>query len=167
MSSLFLLTGQYLQLAHKLADADFDADTIADTIDASGIVDNITDKIQAIEYVARGAEAHNAAIDTEITRLQALKAHRAKTAQGLRDYIKRSMDTLEIERIVCPMFEVSIRKNPPKVEIYDTLSIPALYMMQLETPPPTPNKKLIGSMLKEGQEVPGAKITQSTRLHIA
>jgi len=31
-NSLFVLTNQYLQLAHQLADGDFDAATVADTI---------------------------------------------------------------------------------------------------------------------------------------
>ena len=80
MTSLYLLTGQYLQLANTLADGDFDPTTIADTIEASGITDDIAAKAQGIEYVARGAEAHNAAIDAEIARLQALKASRQKEA---------------------------------------------------------------------------------------
>ena len=166
MSSLFNLTGQYLELAHKLADLDLDADTVADTIEASGIVDNITDKCQAIEYVARGAEAHNAAIDAEIERLQALKAKRSKTAQGLRDYIKRSMEALEIERIECPLFAISIRKNPMKVEIFDPLSLPEKFMVM----PPVvavADKKAIATALKSGEHVPGAIMTQSTRLAIA
>jgi len=167
-TSLFNLTGQYLALAHQLADGDFDADTIRDTIDASGIVDNITDKCQAVEYVARGAEAHNAAIDAEIARLQALKAHRVKTAQGLRDYIKTSMEAMQIERIECPLFQISIRKNPSAVDIYDPLSLPAQYMVTPAPKPPVaaPDKKSIASDIKAGKEVAGARLTQSTRLVI-
>ena len=166
MSSLFSLTGQYLALAHKLADADFDASTVADTIEASGLVDDIATKCQAIEHVARGAEAHNAAIDAEIMRLQALKAHRVKVAQGLRDYIKQNMLTLGIERIECPLFQISIRNNPPSVEIYDPLNLPAKYMVTPAPKPPVaaPDKKLIAADIKAGIEVMGAKLTQGTRL---
>jgi hypothetical protein len=169
MSSLFNLTGQYLELAHKLADADFDAATIADTIEASGLTDSIAEKCQAIEYVARGAESHNAMIDAEIDRLQTLKAHRVKTAQGLRDYIKRSMEALEIERIECPLFQISIRKNPPSVDLYDPLSLPEKYMV-LPAPKPVVamvDKKAIAAAIKAGEDVPGARLSQSTRLAIA
>lgn len=169
MSSLFNLTGQYLALAHQLADADFDAATIADTIDASGIVDDIAVKVQNIEFVARGAEAHTPAIDAEIARLQALKAHRVKVAQGLRDYIKSNMLTLGIERIECQLFQISIRNNPPAVDIFDPLSLPAQYMVTPEPKPPVaaPDKKAIAKDIKEGLDVPGARLTQSSRLHIA
>ena len=169
MSSLFNLTGQYLALAHRLADSDFDAETIADTIEASGIVDDIATKCQNIEHVARGAESHNAAIDAEIARLQALKAHRAKVAQGLRDYVKQNMLTLGIERIECQLFQISIRNNPPAVDIFDQLSLPAQYMVTPEPKPPVaaPDKKAIAKAIKEGADVPGARLTQSSRLHIA
>ncbi len=146
MSSLFNLTGQYLALAHQLADGDFDADTIADTIEASGIVDSITDKAQAIEYVARGAEAHNAVIDVEIDRLKALKARRIKTAQGLRDYIKTSMEAMSIDRIECPLFAISTDPKPPVA---------------------APDKKAIAADIKAGIEVTGARLVQGTRLAIA
>lgn len=39
MTALYVLTNQYLALAEQLADGDFDATTIADTIEASGITD--------------------------------------------------------------------------------------------------------------------------------
>lgn len=167
--SLYNLTGQYLALAHTLADGDFDADTIRDTIEASGIVDNITDKCQAIEFVARGAEAHNAAIDAEIARLKALKEHRTKTAQGLREYIKTSMEAMGIERIECPLFAITIKKNPPAVDIFDQLSLPSKYMVTPEPKPPVaaPDKKLIAADIKAGIDVPGARLTQGTRLAVA
>ena len=141
--SLFVLTNQYLELAHKLADGDFDAATISDTIEASGIVDSIQIKAQGIEMVARGAESHNLAIDAEIARLPSLKAHRARTAQALREYIKSSMERLQIERIDCPLFQISVKKNPPAVEIYDPLSIPAEFFAPPEPKPPVPSKKAI------------------------
>ena len=46
--SLFTLTNQYLQLADKLAAGDFDAETVADTIEASGITDDIAQKAQGL-----------------------------------------------------------------------------------------------------------------------
>lgn len=166
MSSLFNLTGQYLALAHQLADGDFDPQTVADTIDASGITDSIAEKAQALEFVARGAESHNAAIDAEIARLVALKAHRSKTADALRDYIKRSMEAMQIERIECPLFAISIRKNPDAVKVLDEDQIPAEFMVTPKPKPPVaaPDKKAIAAAIKAGQDVPGAKLTQSTRM---
>jgi hypothetical protein len=168
MSALYVLTNQYLALAEKLADGDFDAQTVADTIEASGITDELSLKAQGIEYVARGTLAHHDAIDAEIARLQALKAKRDRLAQGLRDYLKENMERAGIEKIECPMFSISIRKNPPAVEVLDTSALPAAYWRTPEPRPPVaaPDKTSIKAALAKGEEVPGARLTQSTRLEV-
>ena len=169
MSSLYALTNQYLELAHKLNAADFDAETIADTIDSTGITDELSTKAQGIEFVARSAEAHHLAIDAEIARLQALKAHRSKIAAGLRAYLLDNMQRMEIERIDCPLFSITIRKNPPAVDIFDPLSIPAQYMVTPMPKPPVaaPDKRAIMDAIKNGEDVSGARIKQSSRLSIS
>lgn len=168
MSSIYNIASQYQALAHKLADLGFDATTIHDTIEASGITDELAVKASNIEHVARGAEAHNAAIDAEIARLQALKAHRTKVAAGLRAYLLDNMQRMEIERIDCPLFSITIRKNPPAVDIFDPLSIPAKYMVTPVPKPPVaaPDKKAIAAAIKAGTEIPGAKLVQGVRLNI-
>ena len=165
-TSLFTLTNQYLQLADKLAAGDFDAETVADTIEASGITDDIAVKAQGLEYVARSAETYLPAIDAEIARLTALKAHRVKVAQGLRDYLMSSMIRMQIERIECPMFSISIRSNPVAVDVFDVMQIPAEFMVAPEPPPARIDKTLIKDALKAGKDVPGARLTQGQRLVI-
>lgn len=165
-TSLFNLTNQYLQLADTLAAGDFDADTVADTIEASGITDDIAVKAQGLEYVARSAEAHLPAIDAEIGRLQALKAHRVKVAAGLRSYLMDNMIRMQIEKIDCPMFSISIRSNPPSVDVFDPLQVPNAFMVAPEPPPWRPDKKAIAVALKAGSDVPGARLTQGQRLAI-
>lgn len=169
MTALYILANSYVALAEKLSDGDFDAATIADTIEASGITDEIAEKAQGLEYVARGAESHNLAIDAEIARLQALKQHRMKVAAGLRGYLLDNMQHMGIERIDCPMFSISIRKNPPAVEIFDQLSLPSQFMVVPEPKPPVaaPDKKAIAAAIKAGQDVPGAKLVQGVRLNVA
>ena len=165
-TSLFNLTNQYLQLADTLAAGDFDADTVADTIEASGITDDIAVKAQGLEYVARSAEAHLPAIDAEIGRLQALKAHRVKVAAGLRSYLMDNMLRMQIEKIDCPMFSISIRSNPPSVDVFDPLQLPISYMVTPLPPPDRPDKTLIKEALKAGKDVPGARLVQGQRLAI-
>lgn len=167
-TALYQLTNEYLALAEKLADGDFDAATVADTIEASGITDELAVKAQGIEFVARGAEAHHAAIDAEIARLQALKAQRDKVAAGLRDYLKVNMERAGIEKIECPLFKISIKKNPPAVEIFDQLSLPAEYWRTPEPKPPVPapDKAAIKAALQSGVDVIGARLVQATRLEV-
>lgn len=166
MTALYQLTSQYLALAETLAGLDLDAATVADTIEASGLVDSFQDKAQGIEYVARAATAHNAAIDAEIERLQALKASREKVASGLRKYLLDNMERSGIARLDCPFFSLSIRKNPPAVEITDSTSLPAIYWKFPEPKPLVafPDKAAIKEALKAGVAVVGAQLVQNTRL---
>ena len=166
MTQLFNLASQYLELSEKLASLDLDVQTISDTIESSGLVDDIAQKSQNLEYVARSAEAHLPAIDAEISRLQALKAHRVKVAAGLRSYLLDNMTRMQIEKIDCPMFSISIRSNPPSVDVFDQMQLPISYMVTPLPPPDRPDKELIKETLKAGKDVPGARLVQGQRLSI-
>lgn len=167
MTSLYNIAGQYKLLADKLANMDVDAQTVADTIEASGLVDDMNAKALGCELVARSMEAFNPAIDAEIDRLAALKKQRANAAAGLRNYVKTQMDLCGISKIETPLAVLTIVKNPPSVDIYEEGLLEVKYMVQKPPPAPTPNKTLIAAELKAGIEVQGAKLTQSTRLKVA
>lgn len=166
---LYEISGQYRQLAERLADLDLDATTVADTIEASGLTDALQEKAQGVELVARAAEMHCPAIDAEIARLQALKARRQKIAQGLRDYLKLNMEAAGIERIDSPLFCLSIKKNPPAVNVIVVADVPINYWTTPEPKPPEPrlDKKLIAADIKAGKTVPGCELVQHTRLEVA
>jgi hypothetical protein len=166
---LYEISGQYRALAERLATLDLDAETVADTIEASGLTDALQEKAQGVELVARAAEIHCPAIDAEIERLQALKARRQKIAQGLRDYLRHNMEAAGIDRIECPLFCLTIKKNPPAVEVLDERQVPAGFWV---TPPPKVpeariDKKAVAAAIKAGQEVPGCRLSQGSRLDIA
>lgn len=165
MTTLYNLAGQYKQLAEQLATMDLDAQTVADTIEASGLVDDIQTKAQGVLMVAKSAEQYLPAIDAEIERLQSLKARHAKVAAGLRDYLKTHMLGAGIQRIDCPLFTVSLRNNPPAVDVFDAEQIPADYWHAPE-PKPAIVKAQIAAALKAGIDVPGARLVVNTRLDI-
>lgn len=165
--ALYNLTGQYLELANRLADLDLDAATVADTIEASGLTDDIAQKATGIEMVARGLEMHTAAVDAEILRLTALKTSRCKKAAALRDYLLKNMQAASITKLESPLFKISLQNNPPAVEIYEPGLIPAEFMKTPPAPPPSPDKTAIKAALKAGIEVQGARMTQGQRLVVA
>lgn len=159
---LYEISGQYLQLAHQLADLDFDAETVADTIEASGLTDEFTAKAQGIEMVCRELTKDIPAIDAEIKRLTALKKHRERVADGLHDYLLYHMQQTGITKIEAPLFSISVRTNPPSVEVFDESQVPNEYMV----PKYTISKTLIKEALSAGKEIPGARMTQTQRIAI-
>lgn len=164
--ALYNLASEYRALAMLLADRDFDETTIADTIEASGLPEQIADKAQGCEMVARTMEADIPTIESEIKRLQDLKKSRQAKAEALRKYVLDNMLACDIQRIDAPLFSISIAKNPPKVDIFDERQIPADYLTDPPPPPPTLDKRLMLQALKDGAEIPGARLTQGFRLNI-
>lgn len=167
--TLFQIAGAYRQLAEKLADADFDLATIRDTLESSELSDAMQTKAQNVEFVARAAESHIPTIDAEIARLQALKARRQQIAAGLRDYLREQMEIAGVQRIDSPLMTISLKKNPPAVEVFDEHSVPAKWWV---TPPPKVqesriDRKALAAALKAGQDVAGCRLTQGTRLEVS
>lgn len=165
--ALYTLTGQYQQLLDQLADLDLDAATVADTIEASGLTDEITEKATGIEMVARSLEVPSAAVRAEIARLTALLQSREKKAAALRQYLLTNMQAANITKLESPLFKIRLQNNPPAVEIYEPGLIPAEFMTQPKPPEPAPDKTAIKAALKAGIEVQGAKLTQGQRLVVA
>ena len=161
---LYELAGSYRQLAERLADMDLDATTVADTIEASGLSDDIAQKATGVEMIARSFEMHVPAIDGEIARLQTLRSSRVKKAQGLRDYLVFNMQAAGISKIESPLFNIRLQDNPPSVDIYELGLVPSEYMKTHIAPPPAPDKTAIKAAIKAGIDIPGCKLTQSVRL---
>lgn len=149
-----------------LADRDFDPETVKDTIEASGLPEQIADKAQGCEMVARTMEADIPTIDAEIKRLQDLKKSRQSKADALRKYVLDNMLACDIQRIDAPLFSISIAKNPPKVDIFDERQVPKAYLADPPPPPPAWDKRVMLEAMKSGVEIPGAKLTQGFRLAI-
>jgi hypothetical protein len=164
--ALFNLTGEYLALMNTLSDGDFDAQTIADTIEGSGLTEAIAEKACGVEMVARTIEMHVPAIDAEIERLAKLKKQRQTAAAALRDYLKRNLIAAGISKLESPLFKIALRDNPPAVDIFDASLLPSEFMTQPAPPPPAPDKAAIKAAIKAGEEVPGARLTQGQRLEV-
>lgn len=165
--ALYQLTGEFLALANKLSDMDMDEATIRDTLEGSEEQMAIEVKLQGYEMVARTIEAPVAAIDAEIARLQALRSSVVKRSDALRARMLDAMVAMDVQKITCPLFQISRRNNPEKTVILDERLIPAEFMRTPEPPPPpkpAPDKTAIKAALKAGQEVQGAKLERSERL---
>ena len=162
MTSLYNLTGQYLELAHKLSNLDLDSETVADTIEASGLPDDIAAKAQGIEMVCRNHGKDIPALEAEVKRMQAEIKRRTSVVDGLRAYLKRSMEAMGIEKIQCPLFTVSIRQNPASVEVFEEGMVPDEYMVAKYSA----SKTKIKEALTAGVDVPGARLVKTTRLDV-
>jgi hypothetical protein len=162
--TLFEIAGEYRDAAEKLAELDLDAQTIADTLE--GLSGDLQTKAQSVVFMARNLEATAAAIKQAEADMAARRKAMENRATALRRYVLDAMQTAGIHRIECPQFRLSIRDNPGAVDIFEPALIPAVYMTQPETPPPVPDKAEINKALKQGADVPGARLARSKRLEV-
>lgn len=164
MTSLYDIAAEYRQAADKLADLDLDEQTIADTLE--GMSGALEVKAQNVVMFARNLEATAAAIKEAETAMAARRKAIEHRAAGLRRYALSAMQVAGVQSIECPYFKLTVRKNPPAVEVFDAAQIPAQFMRTPEPPPPAPDKKAITEAIKAGQEVPGARLVRGERLEV-
>ena len=85
-------------------------------------------------------------------------------AEWLKDYLHTHMQRSGISKIDSPWFKLSIQLNPEAVEIVDEQRVPDKF--KEEQLLVKINKTRIKKVLQSGIQVPGATLTQSTRLSI-
>lgn len=164
MTALYELAHEYRAAAATLSELDLDPQTIADTLES--LSGDLEQKATNVAMFCRNLEATAAQIKEAEQAMAARRKAIESRASHLRGYLLHSMQVTGLEKIACPYFALTIKKNPPAVLIEDEAQIPAEFMRQPEPPPSTADKKAIGEALKAGREVPGAKLTAGVRLDI-
>lgn len=162
--NLYHIAQEHRALVDHLMNTQEDEQAIEDTISAESYPLEL--KAQNVAYAIKNLEATAEAIKNAEREMAGRRNAIEKRAANLREYTKTCMEIAGVQKIECPHFALSIRKNPSGVEIFEPSLIPASFMRQPEPPPPAADKKAIAEAIKEGREVPGAMLTQGTRLDI-
>lgn len=164
LPSLYILSEEYRQTAEKLADLDLPAEVIADTLE--GIAGDLESKAVNVAMFVRNLESTAEQIKAAESAMAARRKAIETRAEQVRKYLKDGMINSGISKIECPLFRLSIKQNPPSVVIDSEQAIPPEFMRQPEPPPATPDKTAIKEALKNGEDVPGARLTTSQQLEI-
>ncbi len=164
LPALYQLADEYLVAAKTLADLDMDPQTVADTLD--GLAGDLEVKATNVAAFARNLEASAEQIKQAEAQMAARRKAIERRAEHLREYLKTNLERTGINKVECPWFVLSIKKNPPAVVIDAASQIPAEFMRTPEAPPPAPDKKAIAEAIKAGREVAGAHLEAGTRLEI-
>jgi hypothetical protein len=143
---------------------DLPEEAIRDTLE--GLTGDLKVKSQNVAFLVQNLES----LSVQIKDAESKMSHRRKVienrALSIRNYIKQCMDIAGVSKIECPEFALTIKKNPPSVEIVDESKISDVYKRTPPPPEPVLDKKLILETLKGGHDVEGARLVQNTRLDI-
>lgn len=162
--TLFGLAGQYRQDLETLGDMDLPDDVVRDTLEGMG--GDLEVKAQNVIAYTRHLDKLAEAMKDEERRMSDRRKAVEARSERIRKYVLNSMQHHGIQRIECPWFTLSIAKNPPSVVIEDDRLIPQDFYTSPLPPPPSIDKKLIAQAIKDGYDVPGAKMSQGVRLAV-
>lgn len=162
--SLYSLAAEYSGQLQALENLDLDEKALADTLESLG--GDLEVKAQNVVCFLRNLETTAAAIKEAEADMAARRKAIEKRVDGLKRYVLDSMQGNGIQKIECPLFRISIVKNPPAVDVFDEKQIPADYFVTPPAPPPQLDKKKIAEALKADVDVPGAVLHHGTRLSI-
>ena len=164
--ALYPLAQEHRALAERLQDLDLDAQTVADTLEAeSGALEV---KATNVAFVVRNLEASAAAMKEAEAAIAKRRKAAESRAESLREYLHSSMRHAGIKRVEHPMLSLALKGKAASVVIFDEAQIPAEYMDTPPPPPAKPAKARIAAALKQGHDIPGARLGDDvTRLEIA
>ena len=166
LPALFEIAETYRHALENLGDMDLPDDVVRDTLEG------LQGDLQAKGTNVAAFVLHLEAVAEAIKEAETKMGHRRKVlenrANNTRAYLKTCMETAGIQKIECPWFKLSIKKNPPKTVIDDESLIPVEFMKIPPPPPAVPDKKAIAEFLKKqtNERTDWAHQEQGTRISI-
>lgn len=162
--SLYNIAVEHRAMVEALMATDNDAQTIADTLEAEGYALEL--KAKNVAYAIKNLDAAAAAMKQAEAEMAARRKAAEGRAEHLREYVKTCMEIAHVSKIECPHFALTIKANPPSVDVFEPSLVPAEFLRHPAPPPPAIDKTAIKAAIKAGQEVPGARLDQCSRLEI-
>ena len=156
MSTLYELTGQYLEIYNL----DMDDETKQDTLDSIDWAKDYENKVENYVKVIKNLDADMEARKNEIERLWKLNDADNSKKERMKEVVKESMELTGHDRVDTPLFKVSFRKSEA-VEV-DDLLLPESYKVATYKP----DKKRLKEDLKNGLEILGADLVERKNLSI-
>lgn len=162
--TIYEIAQEFREVCNVLMDSGVDEQTLADTLE--GEMWALEVKAQNYGFVIRNLEATAEAIKEAEQRMAARRKSIESRASYLLERLKTGMEIAGVSKIESPYFNITIKNNPPSVDVFEPELVPCELYKYPPAPAPYPDKTAIKAAIKEGKEVPGAMLVQGTRLEI-
>ena len=151
MNTLFKITEQARELSQALIEGELTPEMVSALIINQN---ELQEKSINYVYAIRSIEYELEAIDSEIKRLQSLKTSRTNAIERMKSAVLDAMDIYGIDKIETPTMKLSVRLNPPSVELVNEYQIPDIFKKEKVTV--SIDKTAIKEAIESGLEVQGA-----------
>jgi hypothetical protein len=129
-----------------------DDDLVADMLEAETDIHDVIGKLLVAEAEADAMEAANKSLAAVYTGRASMQSARKEAVRGA---LWRLMDATGLRKVQHALGTLSTRAVPPSLVVEDVHELPA----SLQTVKVTANVAAIKAALAEGQDVPGARLT--------
>ena len=162
-TTLYELSEEYTRLVDLLEDPEADAEQVEAEIDR--IEGQIQHKAEAIAGLVAWYEGLSSLRKAEARRMADSVGRLEKQAERLRAYVLKHMQATGLRRIDTSRFTLSVRQNPPRVDVLEAMLIPSEFNRTRVIV--EPDKTAIRDHWKAtGEIVPGTEIVRGERLEI-
>lgn len=151
---LYELSAQFNEFLSLAEQEEFDQQTISDTLESLTL--EIEDKGRNVAAYTQNLEASINAMKEAEKRMADRRKALERKAEWMKNYLRSNMERCGITKIECPEFKVTLGKPSQVCEVFSEEDLPEDYIVTKVTK--SPDKKLIMQALKDGFDVPGAKI---------
>lgn len=157
---LYELTQNYLNLLELLENPEVPADMVQAALNE--VEGNFEDKTENIVKLIKSINCDIKAYKEEETRLFTRRKTLENKVINLKRYLESSLKAIGKQEIKGKLFTLRLQENTPSVVIDDINTIPKQYLKLVEEV----DKKKIKEDLKNGLDIPGAKLESSESLRI-
>lgn len=161
MANLYEITERYNNLLDLLDNEEITQDILNNALNE--VQDEFNEKALNIVKFIKNLESDVNGLDAEEKRLKAKKMAYKNKIEGLKKYLESGMIFSGLKKIDLGVFNISIAKNPPSLNILDEKLIPKEYL--IEQAPKIDNTS-IKNAIKEGKEIAGCELVQKESLRI-
>ncbi len=158
MPTLYELKDKYLKLLEMVTEEDSAA--FLETLES--LEDAIEDKAENIVCVLKEMEGDINILKVEEKRLKERRQALEKRREHLRWYLQDELEVMNIPNIKTARFTISLKNNPPKVNVISEDLIPINFIKASYSV----DKSALKEALENGQEIDGAELIQERSVQI-
>lgn len=161
-TTLYDLSADYVQILDLLDSGETDE---ALALQLGTLAGKIAQKAEAIAGLVAHLDGMAAMRKAEADRLRERAKSDERNAARLKAYVLQHMQAIGTQRIDTARFTLSVRQNPPAVEVLEEMLVPAEYIRTVTTTS-VDKRAILEHYKSEGEIVPGVEISRGTRLDI-
>lgn len=161
MANLYELMGEYAELQEAAENPDVDAEQFAELIkkvdEAKG---ELRDKVDRIARLLRNLDADARKLKYEEQRLAKRRQAMNNNSERLRDWVRTTMELLDVDKIKTEMFTVTLGQPSFRVEVLDETKVPKEYV---RTEIKVDKKAVLKAVNEDGEIIEGCDVRYGPR----